>query len=211
VPNTWLAATRRVFETVFRQFGLPERIRSDNGAPFSSIGLGGLSALSVWWIKLGITPERIPPGKPCQNGRHERMHRTLKQETATPPAQNLRAQQRRFDAFRQEFNEERPHEALGQQTPASQYRPSCREYLGRAPSPVYAEAMATRKVQSNGMFYWGSSRIFLGEALAGEHVAFEPKEDGCWQVRFAHIVLGIFDERKSQIRPLQKPRPRRQG
>jgi hypothetical protein len=178
MPNTGLVAARRVFEVAFREFGLPERIRSDNGAPFSSIGLGGLSALSIWWIKLGITPERIAPGKPYQNGRHERMHATLKQATTLPPAPTLRAQQRRFDAFRREFNEQRPHEALGQRTPASLYVRSAREYRGRAFSPEYAQATVTRKVQSNGMFSWGSQRIFLGEAFAGEPIAFEPKADG---------------------------------
>jgi len=211
LPNLGLVASRRVFEALFRQFGLPERIRSDNGTPFSSIGLGGLSALSVWWIKLGITPERIEPGKPQQNGQHERMHLTLKRETATPPAATLRAQQRRFDLFRRTFNEERPHEALGQQTPASVYRPSSREYLGRAPRPVYAEDLPTRKVQSNGMIYWGSERIFIGEAFYGEEVAFVPYEDGVWEVQFGHVVLGIFDERKGVVRPVRVARETEPG
>jgi transposase InsO family protein len=202
LPNTGLAGTRRVFEAAFRQFGLPKRIRSDNGAPFSSLGLGGLSALSLWWIKLGITPERIAPGHPYQNGQHERMHRTLKRETTMPPAATLRAQQRRFDAFRQEFNEQRPHEALGQRRPAEIYRSSPRVYSGRAVSPTYPEGMATRKVQSNGMIYWASQRVFLGEAFAGEHVGFESTEDGVWTLRFGHLAIGVFDERQGEIRPL---------
>jgi transposase InsO family protein len=211
LPNTGLAGARRIFEAAFREFGLPERIRSDNGAPFSSIGLGGLSVLSLWWIKLGITPERIEPGKPYQNGRHERMHRTLKAQTANPPAATMRAQQRCFDEFRREYNEVRPHEALGQFTPASAYQPSARRYTGRAPSPSYDEGIPTRKVQSNGMFYWESERLFLGEAFAGEHVAFFPQADGVWTVRFGHVELATFDERKAVIRPLRKRTTARKG
>jgi transposase InsO family protein len=204
LPNTGLVATRRVFEAAFREYGLPERIRSDNGAPFSSIGLGGLSALSLWWIKLGITPERIAPGKPYQNGRHERLHRTLKAETANPPAPTLRAQQRAFDRFRRHYNEERPHESLRQRPPASAYERSRRRYPGRVPSPSYEEGMPTRKIQSNGMFYWESARIFFGEAFAGETVAFAPLADGVWEVRFAHVALALFDERKAALCPLRK-------
>src|ERR1700689_478769 len=111
--------------------GLPERLRTDKGAPFGSKGESALTRLAVWWIKLGIRPERIEPGKPQQNGRHERMHRTLKQATASPPAKNRRRQQERFDEFRREYNEERPHESLGQTTPASHYQPSAREYPRR--------------------------------------------------------------------------------
>jgi putative transposase len=211
MPNLGLVAALRVLEAAFRQFGLPERIRSDNGAPFGSIGLGGLSVLSIWWIKLGIMPERIAPGKPYQNGRHERMHRTLKRETATPPAANLRAQQRRFDAFREEFNEQRPHEALNQQTPGSLYVSSAREYTGRAHCPAYDEGVATRKVQSNGMIYWGSQRLFLGEAFAREHVALVEQQDGLWELRFGHIPIGTLNERRGVIRPIRRPTPAGEG
>jgi putative transposase len=211
LPSPGGPAVRRVFEAAFRQYGLPARIRSDNGAPFSSLGLGGISALSLWWIKLGITPERITPGKPYQNGQHERMHLTLKREAATPPAATLRAQQHRFDAFRHEFNEERPHEALAQKTPAECYGPSPRVYCGRAPSPSYAEGLATRKVQSNGMIYWEGKRLFLGEAFAGEHVGFSPQADGVWTVLFGHVALGLLDERRHEIRPLKQAAKRRQG
>ena len=208
LPHTGLIATRRVFEAAFRQYGLPQRIRSDNGSPFSSIGLGGFSVLSVWWIKLGITPERIEPGKPYQNGGHERMHLTLKKETASPPAATLRAQQRRFDLFRKEFNEQRPHEALSQQTPASLYCRSDREYTGRPQGPSYAEGMVTRKVQGNGVFGWDNENVFLGEAFAGERIGFAPAGDGLWEVRFAHVVLGTFEERKRLIRSKVAPRRR---
>src|SRR5712692_9223500 len=120
------ANCRSAMERAFREYGLPRAIRSDNGAPFASVGVGGLSRLSVWWIKLGIMPERIEPGQPLQNGRHERMHRTLKAECANPPAATAAAQQRRFDQFRAELNQQRPHEALGQPPPAQHYAPSAR-------------------------------------------------------------------------------------
>jgi transposase InsO family protein len=211
LPNTGLAETRRVFERAFREYGLPERIRSDNGAPFGSIGLGGLSALSVWWLKLAIRPERIAPGQPYQNGRHERMHLTLKQETTNPPAPSLRGQQRRFEAFRREFNEERPHEALGQQTPASVYRKSPREYPGRVKGPVYDEGVRTRRVQSNGMINWANQRIFMGEAFATEHIGFIEAGEGLWELRFGEVPIGLFDERAARIGPLPGRRRGRRG
>ncbi len=133
LPRTDSVNTQAALIKVFRRYGLPQRMRSDNGEPFASVGVGGLSTLSIWWLKLGIVLERIEPGEPQQNGRHERMHRTLKKETAAPAQASWRAQQRRFDQFRREFNEERPHEALGQQTPADQYRPSLRAYPERLP------------------------------------------------------------------------------
>src|SRR5262249_44286476 len=123
--------SKPVFEAAFREYGMPQRIRTDNGSPFGSNGDSGLTGLTVWWIKLGIRPEHIAPGKPQQNGRHERMHRTLKEETASPPASTRRRQQERFDEFRQQYNEQRPHEGLGQQTRASQYKASGREYPER--------------------------------------------------------------------------------
>ena len=124
---------RPLMEAAFREYGLPARIRSDNGSPFASTGVGGLSRLSVWWLRLGITPERIAPGHPEQYGRHERLHRTLKQDTAQPPSRTPRAQQQAFDRFRRTYNEERPHEALGRATPASWYEPSLRSFPERLP------------------------------------------------------------------------------
>ena len=137
-------------ERVFREYGLPEVIRSDNGSPFASVGLGGLSKLAVWWVKLGIVPERIQPGHPEQNGRLERLHRTLKGEVASPPRRNRREQQRAFDEFRRQYNQERPHEALGQQAPARHYQPSSREYPARVSSPEYPSEAQVRRVRSNG-------------------------------------------------------------
>jgi putative transposase len=161
---------RPIFEAAFKEHGLPLAIRSDNGPPFASPGVGGLSRLAVWWIKLGIRPERIVAGKPQQNGRHERVHRTLKHEAATPPAASLPAQQQRCEAFRAVYNSERPHEALGQQTPASVYKPSPRPYPDRLEDPHYGDDVAVRHVRSNGQIKWAGERVFVGEALIGEPV-----------------------------------------
>jgi putative transposase len=195
-------SVRGVMEAAFREYGLPEGMRTDNGEPFASVGLAGLSALSVWWIKLGIRPERIPPGKPQHNGRHERMHRSLKQATARPPAANLRAQQRAFDQFRQEYNEERPHAALQMKTPADFYVPSSRSYPSRLAEPEYPDDWEVRRVRECGRMRWWSESIFVGKALVGEPVGLEPTEDGRWRVWFFDYPLGIFDERKGSIQKL---------
>ncbi len=184
---------RGVFEAAFREYGLPLAIRTDNGPPFASRGVGGLSRLSVWWIRLGIQPERIKPGKPQQNGRHERMHLTLKQETTQPPALNLRAQQRRFDVFRQEYNEVRPHESLGMEIPASLYQPSPRFYPAHLPDLEYARGLEIRLVGCNGEFYWKGNKIFLSEALQGERIGLECCQDHYWKIYFGALLLGIFD------------------
>ena len=151
---------RAIFESAFRECGLPRAIRTDNGAPFASRAVAGLSRLAVWWMKLGIVPERIAAGHPEQNGRHERMHRTLKQETASPPAANRRAQQRAFDRFRREYNEERPHEALDMQTPSAVYTRSSREYPARVPEPEYGSALLVRRVVKRGNFPGSTSMCF---------------------------------------------------
>jgi putative transposase len=196
-----LQAVRRGFEEAFREYGLPEVMRSDNGRPFAGLGIGGLSQLAVWWIKLGIRPERIAPGQPQQNGRHERMHLTL-QEVIQPPALTLRGQQHRFRAFRQEFNFERPHEALGQQTPASVYRSSPRPYPARPPEVEYESGVVIKRVHSHGDISWRSQRLFLNQALAGEDVGFEALEDGLWLVRFGWVKLAKWDEKKRQLKEL---------
>jgi transposase InsO family protein len=184
---------REVLEAAFCEFGLPLAIRSDNGTPFASTGAGGLSALSLWWIKLGITPERITPGKPQQNGRHERMHRTLKAETASPPAATLAEQQQRFDRFRETFNGERPHEALDFMVPAKLYRPSARCYPRALREPVYEDGAAVRRVRSNGEIKWGGELIFISEVLVGEPVAISETETGEWLVCYADVELGYID------------------
>jgi transposase InsO family protein len=198
---------RPVFEATFREFGLPLRIRTDNGTPFATVGAGGLSPLAIWWIKLGILPERIAPGKPSQNGRHERLHRTLHQATAQPPAATIRAQQRRFDAFRAEYNSDRPHEALGQQPPSSCYAPSARPYPTRLVVPTYTEAVEVRTVRSNGEIRWSSNTIYVSKQLIGEPVGIYEVADG-WLVRYGPIDLGLLDPAQQRLR---EPQPRRSG
>jgi transposase InsO family protein len=148
---------KQVFASAFREYGLPDAIRTDNGAPFSTLAPAGLSRLAVWWLRLGIRPERIQPGRPDQNGRHERMHSTLKAETAKPPRSSFRAQQGAFDRFRSEYNEERPHEALGQQTPATLYRPSPRLYPRELPELAYPAHFETRMAYPNGVISFGAT------------------------------------------------------
>lgn len=198
---------RPVFEALFCEFGLPGAIRHDNGPPFATVGAGGLSRLSVWWLKLGIKPERIERGKPQQNGRHERMHGTLKEATAAPPAATLAAQQRRFNRFRREFNEERPHEALDQKPPASLYSASTRHYPCPLREPVYAADQAVRRVRSNGEIKWGGELIFISEALVGEPVGIAETECGDWRVCFADVELGFIDRRTYKL--YRCPRGRR--
>lgn len=187
------ADCRRVLEWVFREYGLPRAMRSDNGAPFASVGVAGLSRLSVWWIKLGIVPERIAPGKPEQNGRHERMHRTLKAECASPPAANRNAQQRRFDQFRAEFNQQRPHEALGQTAPAKHYTAAPRLYPARLEDPVYQSDYELRRVRSNGEIKWQGEMVFISQALIGEVIGLRETDEGDAEVYFGPISLGIID------------------
>jgi len=193
-----------IFEAAFREFGMPQAIRSDNGAPFASRAIAGLSRLAVWWMKLGIVPERIQAGHPEQNGRHERMHRTLKQETATPPAANRRGQQRAFDRFRREFNQQRPHQALGMQTPASLYAPSPRPFPARLPDPEYGSSMKVHKVHLRGEISWKHQDVFLTETLIGERVGLEPIDDRYWTVYFAAFPIARFDSRKLQMLPLPR-------
>jgi len=197
------AGSKPVMEAAFREYGLPCRMRTDNGAPFGSNGESGLTQLSVWWIKLGIVPERIRPGKPQENGRHERMHRTLKQETASPPAATMRAQQQRFDRFRREYNEERPHEALGLQTPASVYRPSLRDYPERLREVEYPAGWEIRRVSRGGQMRWKSDYVFVAHALDGEPVGLEPIDDEQWRVWFSFYEVGILNGHKGKI---QRPR-----
>ena len=190
----------RAFDRLFREHGLPRSIRTDNGVPFATQAICGLSRLSVWWIKLGITPDRIEPGRPQQNGQHERMHRTLKAETARPSAANMVAQQRRFDAWRTEFNEERPHDALGGEAPASRYAPSPRSMPARPPEPEYPGHAEIRQVSRCGTFKLKGRQRFLSQALAGETIAFEEVADGVWTIRFYDVELGRFDERDYQLK-----------
>jgi putative transposase len=181
------APVRVHFERVFREFGMPLRIRSDNGPPFASTGLGGLSALNVWWMKLGITHERIEPGKPQQNGRHERMHRTLKAEAL--PQATIAEQQRVFDSFRGRYNDVRPHDALDGKTPSSRYYASPRPMPERLRSPEYPDAMKVRRLDSHGSLCFGGKPFAFCSVLAGEPVGLELVEEDTWEVFYGSILL----------------------
>ena len=184
---------RAAMEPVFIECGLPLVIRTDNGSPFASTGLGGLTRLVVWWIKLGIMPERIEPGHPEQNGRHERMHLTLKMETLSPPRANRREQQDAFDAFRKEYNDVRPHEALGQRPPSSVWRPSERRYSEREPEMWYPGDLTVRRVRSNGEIKWRGGQVYLSEALTGELVGLKQETDRHWAVYFGPLKICLLD------------------
>jgi putative transposase len=193
------AGTKRAFEALFEQYGLPRAIRTDNGSPFASTAIGRLSRLSVWWIRLGIRPELIEPGHPEQNGSHERMHRTLKAKTTRPPGRNLREQQKRFEDFRHEFNDERPHESLNQEVPASRYDLSPRPYP-RAISPLeYPGHFEVRRVSRNGGIRWKTHWLNISHALIEEYVGFEEVNDGIWSLYFGPLLLGRFDERELRL------------
>jgi len=195
LDGTRFRESKAVFEQLFREYGLPHRVRTDNGVPFASRAAGGLSSLSVWWIRLGIMPERIKPGRPQQNGRHERMHRTLKQAVTRPPAASRSAQQKRFDEFCQDYNYERPHEALNQSTPASRYRPSLKPYPEKLPELEYPSYFEIKKISSHGIAYWRGRYIYISHLLIGETIGMSEVDDGIWDVYFGHLRIGIFDER----------------
>jgi len=190
--------TRSAFQRLFQEFGLPRRIRTDNGVPFATTTPGGLSRLAIWWITLGILPERIEPGKPQQNGRHERMHRTLKQAVTNPPGQCISSQQHSFDQFRSSYNQERPHEALRQQTPASCYRSSPRSYADAPKELVYPDYFLVRRAQNNGVVYCRSHMIYISQLLDGYNVGLNEIDQGVWDVYFGPVRLGCFDERQAQ-------------
>ena len=197
--STKTAGVKPWFTRLFKEYGLPGRIRSDNGVPFATTTLARLSSLSAWWVKLGVMPELIEPGKAQQNGRHERMHRTLKAETTKPPAGNLIAQQRKFNRFREEFNHERPHEALDQETPASIYEPSPREMPNKILSLEYPDRFEVRYVSANGGIRWNKDWVNVSVVCAGEYVGLEEIDDGIWNIYFGALKLGRFHERKMRI------------
>ncbi len=176
-----MAGAKPVFTRLFKEFGLPQRIRTDNGVPFATNTLARLSSLSAWWVRLGVLPELIEPGKPQQNGRHERMHRTLKAETTRPPAANCRAQQRKFNYFREEFNSQRPHEAL--EMPASLYQRSPREMPEKLPPLEYPDRFEVRYVSYNGGIRWNHHWVNVSITCAGEYVGLEEIDEGVWKAR----------------------------
>lgn len=199
--------SRVVFLRAFQEYGLPERILSDNGVPFATRGLARLSALSAWWIRLGILPVLTEPGSPQQNGRHERMHRTLKRETARPPRQSLRAQQCRFDTWRDEFNTVRPHEALGDQTPASCYTASPRPYPRRLPDLEYPQHYELRRVSYKGSIRWHCIAIYVNQTLSGQDIGLVEVDDGEWDLYFGTLRIGRFHERTGKIDEAFNPHP----
>jgi putative transposase len=192
--------TRQVFESAFREFGLPSAIRTDNGPPFSTLAAGGLSRLAVWWIRLGIHPERIFPGRPDQNGRHERMHRTLKAEALSEVRSSFAAQQRAFDVFRDEYNEIRPHDGIGQATPATLYSPSPRPYPSRLPDLEYPRHFHIERAYPNGAITFRSIQWYLSSCLVGQRVGLEQVEDDRWKVYFGPVALGLLDVRNAKAR-----------
>jgi transposase InsO family protein len=204
VEKTDTARVQAIFEATFREHGLPVAIRTDNGAPFASRALAGLSRLAVWWMKLGIVPERIEAGHPEQNGRHERMHRTLKQEVTQPVGANRREQQRMMDKFVEEYNQERPHEALGMETPAAVYQSSPRRFPARLPEPEYPERMLVRKVQQHGRMEWKKHEVFVSEVLWGERIGLLPVDEHLYTVYFCQFPIARFDSRHAYLMPLLK-------
>ena len=193
------AEAQPVFTRLFHEYGLPLRIRTDNGVPFATTTLARLSKLSAWWVRLGILPEFIEPGRPDQNGRHERMHRTLKAATTRPAAGSLGAQQRRFNAFREEFNHVRPHEALAQQTPATCYHPSPRPMPDRLAPLEYPDRFEVRYVSANGGIRWNRRWVNVSTVCVGEYVGLEEIDDGIWNVYFGPLRLGRLLERHMRI------------
>jgi putative transposase len=212
LDNTRGDGAQAVFQQAFRRYGLPGAIRSDNGTPFASQGIAGLSRLSVWWLRLGIGLERIEPASPQQNGRHERMHRTLKAETTRPAGANMLQQQERFDRFQDLYNHVRPHEALGQLPPATFYRTSSRVFPAVPPEPQYPLHDLTVKVRPAGHVYLPGSgqrpgNVFLSSALAGEYVGLRELDDHAWLVSFLHIDLGVLDLSIGKVQPLPVASP----
>ncbi len=206
VRPTGYCAVRPVFEAAFREYGLPVAIRTDNGPPFATTTVGGLSRLSIWWLRLGIIPERIEPGKPAQNGRHERMHRTLKRETASPPKRTWRAQQKAFDHFCDEYNQERPHEGIDLRIPVELYSPSTRQYPLILPEMTYPDDMVIRRVHSQGDLRWKCRQIYLSETLSGELVGCRQIDNHLWDIYFAHIRLAQLDTRAYRLKQLPQHR-----
>ena len=194
-----------ILDAAFREHGLPLALRSDNGPPFASRGAGGLSRLAVRVIKAGVAPERIAPGKPQQNGRHERLHLTLKQDTASPPAPSLRQQLERFQAFQRLYNEERPHEALDNSPPAEHYAPSPRRWDGVLREPGYPEDHEVRRVRHSGEIKWRGKAIYISQALTGEPLGLAETDEGAWALHYGPIPLGLIEHRGTRLKKPRKP------
>lgn len=207
VPKTDTKHAQQVFTAVFREFGMPDAIRTDNGSPFASRGLAGLSRLSVWWLKLGIRLERIEPGKPYQNGRHERMHLTLKRETTLPPQSTMRAQQKEFDRFRHEYNYDRPHEALKNRKPAQIYKRSHRQFPEQLPEMAYPTSYEPHRVSEEGTIRYGVHRVFVTSVLAGEVIGLEEISDRHRRLYFSSAAIGVLDVYTGKVLQYSEPTP----
>lgn len=188
------------FDRAFREFGLPRAIRTDNGVPFATRGLHGLSQLNVWWIRLGIQHQRIEPSSPQQNGKHERMHRTMKAEATKPPRSSIITQQREFNRFRKEFNQDRPHEALGGKTPGSLYKPSRRVYNGKVEPYDYPSHFLVKRVTSAGTIRLRDRLVFIASALHSHLIGLEEVNTGVWSVYLCNVLLARIDERDFIVR-----------
>lgn len=197
------ADVRQRLERAFRAYGMPRFMLSDGGPPFGSTGLGRLSRLGVWLVRVGVVPLLIEPGRPDQNGRHERFHETLKAETASPPSSSIRAQQASFDRFQQVYNDERPHEALGMKTPAEVYELSPRQLPEKPAEHSYAAGLDPRRVRPDGSIKWAGALVFVGEAFGGEVVGIEAVDDGRWYVHLGPLRLGVLHGRSRTIVPLE--------
>jgi putative transposase len=193
--STQTVTAKPIFERAFREYGLPLAIRTDNGVPFATQAIHGLSYLNVWWMRLGILHQRGRPGCPQDNGAHERMHRTLKRQAIKPVRGSGVAQQRNFTAFRHEYNEERPHERLNQQTPASQYRASVRRYPERLPALEYPAHFLVKKITTGGTFRFQHRLLYLANAMVDQQIGLEETDDGIWAIHFNSVLLATFDER----------------
>jgi len=191
--------TKVVFESAFKEYGLPDAIRTDNGIPFAYMSIGGLSYLSIWWVLLGIVPERINKGCPEENGRHERMHRTLKEEALNPIAKTLKEQQLEFERFKIAYNSERPHEALNQKYPSEYYKISERSYPKRLKKPEYDTVTEVRRVTRNGHFMFKNHDFFISKLLGGYAIGLKEVADGYWQIYFSFQPIGLIDIRKERI------------
>jgi putative transposase len=191
---------RPVFDRLFREYGLPRAIRTDNGVPFATTGIHGFSQLNVWWLRLGIQHQRILPGQPQQNGAHERMHKTLKGDAIRPPRATLAAQQRAFNRFRGVYNTERPHKFLRGRTPGSLYRPSTRAYTGELPPIEYPGHFLVKRITNAGTFRFKKRLLFIANALKQHTIGLEEIADGIWSIHFCRVLVGRLDERDYIIR-----------
>ena len=211
VAKTDTLHVEALFDAVFREYGLPEVIHTDNGAPFASRAPGGLSRLSMRWVRLGIVAERSRPSSPRDNGRHERMHRTLKADTLAPPARNPKRQQEAFHAWRKQYNDERPHESLDYQTPAACYNKSARAFPRRVPEVEYDSDVLVRRVSASGELNWKHRGLFVSELFAGQRLGLRPHHDRYYDVLYGPLQIGWFDTFRHQFhrtepRPLKKER-----